>query len=195
MAAFQPPPTWAEVIVYDEERKKGSFNPVWLKWFIDLVGFLNAAGGSNPSAHNNLTGLQGGTANQFYHLTAAEQAIASLMAAGTYTPTLTKVANLDGTPGAYQAQYLRVGATVMVTGRVDVDPPAGAALTQLGISLPVVSNFGAIEDCAGAAAASGIAGQSAAIVADTVNDRAQMQWISGDVTNQPMYFTFGYQVI
>jgi hypothetical protein len=66
---------------------------------------------------------------------------------------------------------------------------------MLGISLPIASNLGAIEDCAGAAAASGIAGQSAAIVGDVGSDRAEMQWITVDVTNQPMYFTFTYQVI
>lgn len=113
---------------------------------------------------------------------------------GTYTPTLTNVANLDAST-AYQCQYLRIANTVMVSGRIDVDPTAPAAATQLGISLPVASNIGAVEDCAGAAACSAVAGQSAAILGDAANNRAQMEWIAGDVTNQPMYFTFAYQVI
>ena len=113
---------------------------------------------------------------------------------GVYTPTLTNVANLDAST-AYECQYMRVGAVVTVSGKVDVDPTAPAASTQLGISLPIASNLGAAEDCAGSAFASGIAGQGAAIVGDAANDRAQMQWVSGDVTNQPMYFTFTYAVI
>lgn len=122
-------------------------------------------------------------------------AIAALnLASGTYTPTLTNVANLDGST-AYQAQYLRVGATVHVSGRVDVNPTAGGVSTQLGISLPVASNFGAAEDCAGTGAMPTIGAESAAILADTANDRAQMEWIAGDDTNQPMYFSFTYQVI
>lgn len=116
------------------------------------------------------------------------------LAHGTSTPTLTNVANLDGST-AYEVQYIRVGNTVTVSGRVDIDPTSAATSTQLGISLPVASNFGAIEDCAGTAFASGVANQGAAILADTVNDRAQMQFISGDLTNQAMYFTFTYQVI
>ena len=123
--------------------------------------------------------------------------LASLnVTAGVYTPTLFIVANIDamGTT-AYECQYLRVGATVTVSGRADVNPTAPAAATQVGISLPVASNIGAAEDVGGVAFASGIAGQGAAIIGDATNNRAEMNWISGDVTNQPMYFIFQYQVI
>lgn len=193
MPVFQPPPTWAEVILYSEDRKKGNFNPVWLKWFIDLVGYLNASGGASGVVHNSTSGIQGGTANQFYHLTNAEYAALGSSTAGQYTPTLTNVANVAAST-AYQCQYLRVGGTVFVSGLVDVDPTAVGAV-QLGISLPVASNFGAVEDCAGVAASSGVAGQSAAIAGDAANNRAEMQWVAVDVANRPMYFTFGYQVI
>lgn len=114
--------------------------------------------------------------------------------AGTYTPTLTNVANLDGST-AFECQYLRIGSTVVVSGKVSVDPTLAATSTQLGISLPIASNFGAQEDCSGCAFASGVAGQGAAILGDSTNDRAQMQWVASDLTNQPMYFTFTYQVI
>lgn len=113
---------------------------------------------------------------------------------GTYTPTLTNVANLDAST-VYDAQFMRVGSVVTVSGKVDVDPTLAVTLTQLGISLPFASALTAEEQCAGTAFASGIAGQGAAIRADATNDRAEMAWISGDVTNQPMYYTFTYQVI
>lgn len=116
------------------------------------------------------------------------------LAHGTYTPTLTNVANLAAST-AYQCQYMRVGDTVTVSGKVDVDPTVTATATQLGISLPVTSNFGAAEDCGGVAFASGVAGQGAAILGDATNNRAEMNWVATDVTNQPMYFTFTYQVI
>lgn len=112
----------------------------------------------------------------------------------TYTPTLTNVANLDAST-AYACQYLRVGNTVIVSGKVDVDPTTPATLTQLGISLPVASALAAAEQVGGTAFASGIAGQGAAVRGDATNDRAEMTWISGDVTNQPMYFVFAYQVL
>lgn len=115
------------------------------------------------------------------------------LASTTYTPTLTNVANLDGST-AYECQYIRVGNVITVSGKVDVNPTA-AASTQLGISLPVASNIGATEDCAGAAFSPAIAGQGAAILGDASNNRAQMEWIAVDTTNQSMYFTFTYQVI
>lgn len=112
---------------------------------------------------------------------------------GTYTPTLTNVANLDAST-AYACQYMRVGATITVSGKVDVDPTA-AGNTQLGISLPVASALTQQEQCAGTAFASGIAGQGAAIRADATNDRAELVFIAADLTNQPMYFQFTYRVL
>ena len=115
------------------------------------------------------------------------------LASGTYTPTLTNVANL-GASTAYECQYLRVGGVVAVSGRVDIDPTLTATATQLGISLPIASNLAADSDCAGTAFSTAIPGQGAGIHADTTNDRAEMAWKAGDVTNQNMYFTFIYEV-
>lgn len=82
MADFQPPPTWAEVVIIDPRTKNARFNPVWLKWFVDLVGIINASGGGGGAVtHNSLAGLQGGTANQFYHLTAAQDALVAAITA------------------------------------------------------------------------------------------------------------------
>jgi hypothetical protein len=116
------------------------------------------------------------------------------LTSGTYTPTLTNVANLDAST-AYGCQWSRVGSVVTVSGRVSVDPTLAATSTQLGLSLPVASNFTGAEQCAGAAFAPGVAGQGAAILADTANDRAQLQFVAGDVTNQDMYFSFTYIVL
>lgn len=112
---------------------------------------------------------------------------------GTYTPTLTNVTNLAAST-AYQCQYSRNGTVVTVSGKVDIDPTIAGACA-LGITLPIASNLGAAEDCAGAAFASGIAGQGAAIRGDAANDRAEMAWVAADITNQPMYFTFAYEII
>lgn len=195
MALFEPAPTYAEVILIDEQTGQPRFNPIWLSWFLGVVAIINASGGGTGVVqHNDTGGLQGGTANQYYHLTSALSTFIGALVGSVYTPTLTNVANLDGST-AYECQYMRVGGTVVVSGKVDVNPTAPAALTQLGISLPIASNLGAAEDCAGTAFASGIAGQGAAIRGDVANDRAEMVWISADVTNQPMYFTFAYQII
>ncbi len=120
--------------------------------------------------------------------------ITKLFDAAPFTPVLTNVANLAAST-AYECQYLRIGSQVVMSGRVDVDPTAGATLTQLGISLPVPSLFISAENCAGVAFASGIAGQGAAIRADVANGRAEMVWISGDVSNQAMYLICLYRII
>jgi hypothetical protein len=115
------------------------------------------------------------------------------LAAGTYTPTLTNVANLDAST-AYQCQYLRVGNIVTVSGKVDADPTAGATLTQLGISLPIASNLGAAEDCAGAGHGQ-VINEGTSIVGDAANNRAEMSWVPNNVANAGYFFTFTYEVI
>jgi len=71
MADIQPPPTYAEVILVNEQTKKAAFNPIWLKWFIDLANTLNAGGGTLLT-HNDMSGLQGGVAAERYHTTQAQ---------------------------------------------------------------------------------------------------------------------------
>lgn len=147
---------------------------------------LSIVPGSNLTSDRTLT-ITTGDANRTINISGGD------ITSGTYTPTLTNVANLDAST-AYICQYMRVGSIVTVSGKVDIDPTA-AASTQLGISLPIASNFSTAEQCAGTAFASGVAGQGAAILADTVNDRAQLQFVTSNTTNQSMYFTFTYQVI
>jgi len=118
----------------------------------------------------------------------------STFTAGTYTPTLTNVANLDATT-ARSCTWLRIGASVLVAGQLDADPNTTAAATRIGISLPVASNFSTAFQCGGSGAASAISGQSVAIYADATNDRAQMEWKAVDITNQTICFSFLYQVI
>lgn len=114
--------------------------------------------------------------------------------ADVYTPTLTNAANLDGS-AAFECQYMRIADVVHVTGKVTANPTAPGVETRLGIELPIASNIGAEEDCAGAAFSSAVAGQGAAIRGDATNNRAEMVWIAGDLASQPMYFAFSYQVI
>lgn len=149
---------------------------------------------ANAPAYSDASGAWNGlastTAATFTSLAITQGAIIS----GTYSPTATSVANLDAF-SASSAIYMRVGAVVTVSGYVTADPTAPASSTQGGLSLPIASNIGANEDVAGSAFASGIAGQGAAILGDVTNDRAQIQWVSGDVTSQRMYYTYQYRII
>jgi len=111
---------------------------------------------------------------------------------GTYTPTLTGTANVAATT-AYQWQYMRVGNTVTVSGKLDVDPTAASAVTTLTATLPVASNLGSDEDLAGVAIDSG--DQGAQIFGSAASDVAVMQFISDSGDNRAWFCTFTYQVI
>ena len=142
----------------------------------DITGTLSVAqGGTNVS---NLSDFQS----------------SFLFTNTTYTPTLTNVANITGST-AYACQYLRVGNSVTVSGVVDVDPTLTVTATQLGISLPVASALTSRLQIGGVGFSPNIAGMGASILGDATNDRAQMEWISADITSQPMYFTFTYLVL
>jgi hypothetical protein len=118
----------------------------------------------------------------------------ALITSGTYTPALTNVANLSAsTP--FSCQWSRVGATVTVSGRVDVDPITTATDTQLGIALPIASVFANANECAGSAWAPTLTSEGAAVLADVANHRATLQWKAVDVTNAARYFSFTYRVI
>lgn len=114
---------------------------------------------------------------------------------GTYIPTLTNVANLTAsTP--HTSQYLRVGSVVTVSGQLEMDPTSSATLTQLGISLPISSDFSATNQCGGTAFATGVASQGAGIIADATNNRAELRWVSGtDLSNRSMFYSFTYLII
>ena len=40
-----PPPTYAEMFVYDSVTQGVAFNPIWLKWFVDLAAVLTSLTG------------------------------------------------------------------------------------------------------------------------------------------------------
>src|ERR1035437_4262164 len=64
---FQPAPTWADPMLEQVDPKTGEkkviFNPVWLKWFVDLTANIPATGAGGGSVNSIIagTGLTGGT--------------------------------------------------------------------------------------------------------------------------------------
>ena len=117
------------------------------------------------------------------------------LAAGVYTPTRSSETNLDSNVTMSEAQYMRVGNTVTVSGRFTADPTTTLTPSNFEITLPVASNIGAIEDAAGIAAAGGVAGQVGAINGVVANDTAQIEWNAVDTTSQIWSYQFSYQVI
>lgn len=113
---------------------------------------------------------------------------------GTYTPTLTNGANVAAST-AQVCQYLRVGSVVTVSGRVDVDPTAAAGTqTTLGISLPIASDFANNFELGGVGNVQTI-DEHACFSADTTNNRAEMNFLSGTTSNHSIFFSFTYRII
>lgn len=113
---------------------------------------------------------------------------------GTYTPTLQNSTNVAGST-AYEAQWVRVGNVVTVSGRVDIDPTAAGTISVMRMSLPVASNFSAanLAEAGGVATGNSIA-QSLAIAADPTNDMAQFIGVPSSTNNATYFFTFTYKV-
>lgn len=190
-------------------EKENSY--LWTQWYLKLEQLLNSEDGvawilvdkTGSSLadlatrnHSDLQSMQGGTSGERYHLTLTQHTSLTALptiAAGTWTPTLTNVTNVAAST-VYDGQYLRVGATVTCSGKVDIDPTAAGA-TELGISLPVASNLANNEDCAGACTVLATVTGSAAILGDTTNNRASLQYIAVDTGNTTVFYTFTYQVI
>ena len=114
---------------------------------------------------------------------------------GVYTPTRSAEANLDANVTMTEAQYMRVGNTVTVSGRFTADPTLTASTTSFEITLPIASNIGAAEDVAGVAFCGNIAAMGAEIIGVAANDTAKIQWKSSDVTSQTWSYQFTYQII
>ena len=81
MSTFQPPPTWALPVTVDEVTREAYFNPIWLKWFVDLSRELGAGGATSGT----------GTVTQVAALTleTAGTGLSSTVANGTTTPVIT----------------------------------------------------------------------------------------------------------
>lgn len=115
------------------------------------------------------------------------------VAYGTFSPTATLVTNMDGAT-VTDVQWSRIGNIVTVSGRVTADATAPGA-ASFRINLPIASNLTAVNQLAGTAAATGVAGQSAGIQADATNDAALFKWVAVDLNSQEMMFTFTYQIL
>jgi hypothetical protein len=154
----------------------GANNTIWFNVTVDgrLYG---------TALHNN-AGAVTGTTNQY-------------VASGTYTPTLTAVSNVAATT-ARSMHWIRVGNVVTVAGHLDVDPTAASStVTQVGISIPIASDFANIHELGGTAY--GLNGSSTAqyggMTGDVTNNRAQLDFLAGSASNNTWTVTFTYVIL
>lgn len=145
MASGLPPPP-----VND---KPGSF--AWLEWYRQLRNYVSTSGsvpwyiinfsGSNITdivsrSHENLQGIQGGTAGEHQHLTNAEHTALSGSTTGTWTPTFNSLTEVLGGGTINKAgRYQRHGnvifyqITIVCTGAATTACTAGTSYCDLPV--------------------------------------------------------------
>jgi hypothetical protein len=146
---------------------------------------ISAAGGLYASSiHNNASGAGSGSTTQQF------------IASGTYVPTLTGITNVAST-GVGDAQWLRVGNVVTVSGRLIVTPTAGGSLTTVtAISLPLASNITSSDQVGGCAGNSGntvSTGVTPTITGDAATDTARLAF--GAASTVPVIFSYHFTYV
>jgi len=144
MASFTPPPTYADPVIYDPVTGKNAFNPIWLKWFLDVAQFISSNGGTSGTIdHETLTGLQGGGANDHSHLTASQLASLVTLIALTYTGTGTVLVKQSSpsiaTPTFTGVAPIVSDAAALLKSAVAMNNGAAAAAGTL-LNAPVAGN-------------------------------------------------------
>lgn len=115
---------------------------------------------------------------------------------GTYTPTLTNTTNISGSTANSHTMHKRVGDLVTISGQVAIQATAAGAV-EMGMSLPVASNFTTSSQAGGTINAV-TTGKLATggVLADTVNDRLIIRIPNvPDATNIAYAFEFTYRVL
>lgn len=112
---------------------------------------------------------------------------------GTYSPTVTAVTNVDSASLLGTADYMRVGAIVVVFFAVRINATTAGAAIEVGVSLPVASALGAVT-LWGSVAATDVAARGLGVVRDTTNDRAAVVGIVAVDTQVDYAGSFGYLI-
>ena len=124
--------------------------------------------------------------------TAFVQNAISAFTSGTHTSTLTNGTNVSSST-ASSGQYMRIGNVVTYSFRVEVTA-TGAGATELGISLPVASDFSANGEAA-AATTSVTSHVPGVVIADGTNDRLSLQFTATGAGSLTFYCTITYRVV
>jgi len=163
---FPQAPTYADPVIVDERTGKSRFNEIWLRWFLDVTQLFTSAGGGGGGAfdHELLTGLQGGTMSEYYHLTGTQHSeLVNAKSANTFYagPTVGAPAipafralvpaDLPGGSGLVAGRIVYTDGSANLTTSADLLFD-GTTLTQ-GYGLVTINSNVVATRAAGAAAA------------------------------------------
>lgn len=119
---------------------------------------------------------------------------AANLLSGTYTPTLTAVANVASST-SYVTQYMRVGDVVTVSGHIQITPTAANTDTRIRMALPIASNLGSQGvGGAGACLSTGLFGEPIGVTSDITNDEADFRCRPTTTGARTYGFSFTYRI-
>ena len=118
---------------------------------------------------------------------------------GTYTPTWNDETNTSSITG-YPCQWMRVGNTVTVSGKVDITANSANTDTQARATLPVSTTLGNDYELAGAfncgeASGGTVPAPSGVCFANTTRSELMVKFFPIDTDSHSYFFTYTYQVI
>jgi len=94
---FPEAPTYADPVLVDPVTGMQRFNPIWLRWFLEVAQAFTDAGGTGLE-HNLLNGLQGGSVSERYHLTQAQVTAIGTVTSVALSASPASVFNVSGSP-------------------------------------------------------------------------------------------------
>jgi hypothetical protein len=160
-----------------------------------LDGTSNTGTVKNPVLDGTATGSLASAALSAITFSGTHTFSSGNLISGTYTPTLTNGTNVSSSSSAV-CQWLRVGNTVTVSGRISVTHPSGVTPTDIGVSFPVASAITLAIQCAGTAVSSDTVSTLAGeVYGDATNDRATILYTSASAGANALTFQFTYLVV
>jgi len=111
----------------------------------------------------------------------------------TYTPVATIIYNITSIT-MLQAQYMRVGNTVTVSG-IFIVTPTGANDIDFRFTLPIASNIGEISDVSGVCVEVAGTQHAGSIIGSVANDAAVVNCASDGSPDRYFSYHFTYQII
>lgn len=115
---------------------------------------------------------------------------------GSYSPTVTDISNIASS-SASEHRYYQHGNMVTAFGRVTIDPTAADTTTSIELSLPVASDFSAVDEGSGVCSAFGtIFGYTGGMISVAANDRIRLTFISDSAAGSQIFqCIWSYEVI
>ncbi len=156
-----------------------------------LVDLTTQTFAGNKTFSNNLAVT--GTLNVAGAITIDPTETSANLRSGKYTPTFVLKTNLDATPTGQDGHYLRVGNMVTVYFTLDGNPTTAGSLCECYMTIPIASNFTGGYDLIGNGTTD--TGKHCRALADTVGDRALIQWVAGGTGAESLYMSLGYTVV